>query len=98
MSYINEGCDKYTSAQIQSWIDSAEQVLKVNIENNKNKDRVEFIQSLRQQLVDLHADLILKRQEEMKAREEMKRSTKQIDDKAETKELLKNLSQMVESL
>ena len=68
MTYKNKGCDKYTSAQIESWIKRAEQVLKMNIEHNKNKNRTEFIESLQQQLEDLRADLILKKQEELQQR------------------------------
>jgi hypothetical protein len=82
MSYRNEGCDKYTSAQIQSWIDSVQQSLQVNIDHNRNKDRDEFLQKLRQQLDDLRADLILKKQEEAKA---------------EMKQLLSRLLQLVDS-
>ena len=111
MSYINEGCDKYTSSEIRQWITGAEKVLEINIEHNKNKDRVEFIQSLRQQLLDLHADLILKRKEEKKEREQqlteqaLERALKQAEakekekqTKIETNQLLSRLLQMVESL
>ena len=72
MTYKNKGCDKYTSAQIESWIKEAERVLKMNIEHNKNKNHTEFIESLQQQLEDLRADLILKKQEEMTSKKKLK--------------------------
>ena len=68
MTYKNEGCDKYTSTEIQSWINRAEEILRINIEHNRNKDSAEFIQSLRQQLDDLRADLIVKKEEESQER------------------------------
>ena len=83
MSYRNEGCDKYTSAQIQAWIDDAEKTLQTNIQNNTNTNSAEHIQALRQQLDDLRADLILKKQEETKV---------------EMKQLLSRLLLIVESM
>ena len=83
MSYRNVGCDKLSSADIQLWIVRSEDTLQINIQNNRNADSAEHIQTLRQQLDDLRADLILKKQEEMKS---------------EMKQLLQKLLQIVESM
>ena len=79
MSYRNKGCDKYSSLQIQSWMDDTKHVLDESIKHNAPEER---ITELQKQIDDLHADLILKKQEE----------------KEEMKSLLKRLSQIIELL
>ena len=63
MSYRNKGCDKYSSLQIQSWMDDTKHVLDESIKHNAPEER---ITELQKQIDDLRADLILKKQEETK--------------------------------
>ncbi len=67
MSYKYPDCATCTSAEIEEWIANVESILQKNIENHSPQKTIEMFQK---QLDDLHADLILKKQEETK--EEMK--------------------------
>jgi hypothetical protein len=80
MSYKNEGCEQYTSSQIESWIEDVERTLQVSKENHTPPQQ---IQKIILHLKELHDDLILKKQEE---------------NKAEMKQLLTRLLQIVESM
>ena len=66
MSYRNAGCENYTSNEIEQWIFRVEDQLQKLAQYAP--DNVQ-IQPIQQQLDDLRADLILKKQE---ARAEMK--------------------------
>lgn len=66
MPYRNELCEKYTSLEIQRWIETTEHQLRMITGHDPNDDR---IQSFHEMLDNLHADLILKKHEE---RQEMK--------------------------
>ena len=79
MAYRNEGCEKYTSNEIQSWMNDVEYQIQ-QIKNNTPHDV--RIPKLQKQFDDLHADLILKKQEEAKK---------------EMKELLNRLLELVDS-
>ena len=78
MAYNYEICEKYTSKQIEQWMEGTEYQVQQLKNNAPHSDQILVLQKL---LGDLHADLILKKQEE----------------KAEMKQLLSKLLQLVDS-
>ena len=78
MSYRNKICENYTSKQIEQWIFGVEYQLQQLTQNAPDDDQIPKIE---QQLDDLRADLILKKQEA----------------RAEMKQLLSRLLQLVDS-